>query len=247
MIRLCIANEEHYGDGFMTLIRAAFWRLTKIRHGTLRRTIDNLVKKWRKTFENQGSETGEELDTPEGLAIKEWIDIVDRNKTKSKRAPKAAADQAQEAKAAHMARQRMMLSQKRKKQHPDPSQESSDYKDSEEDVSKFDNPGPEDAVRNLTALIRRSISRQSSSIALSDHSASRSQSAKAKRKRTVQLEEEQVTQKELTSALVRLADKMGSNNDAKKVKINKMANDMKDIKDKIGTLTNLLLQQQQHR
>ena len=83
--------------------------------------MDNLVKKWRKTFENQGSETGKELDTPEGLAIKEWIDIVDRNKTKSKRAPKAAADQAQEAKVAHMARQRMMLSQKRKKQHPDPS------------------------------------------------------------------------------------------------------------------------------
>ena len=92
LIRLCIANKEHYGDGFMTLIRAAFWRLTKIRHGTLRRTMDNLVKKWRKTFENQGSETGEELDTPEGLAMKEWIDIVNRNKTKSKRAPKAAAD-----------------------------------------------------------------------------------------------------------------------------------------------------------
>ena len=63
----------------------------------------------------------------------------------------------------------------------------------------------------------------------------------------MQLEEEQVTQKELTSALVRLADKMGSNDDAEKVKIDKMANDMKDMKDKIGTLTNLLLQQQQHR
>ena len=63
----------------------------------------------------------------------------------------------------------------------------------------------------------------------------------------MQLEEEQVTQKELTSALVRLADKIGSNDDAEKVKINKMANDIKDMKDKIGTLTNLLLQQQQHR
>ena len=56
--------------------------------------MDNLVKKWRKTFENQGSETGKELNTPEGLAIKEWIDIVNRNKTKSKRAPKVVADQA---------------------------------------------------------------------------------------------------------------------------------------------------------
>ena len=34
---------------------------------------------------------------------------------------------------------------------------------------------------------------------------------------------------------------MGSNDDAEKVKIDKMANDMKDMKDKIGTLTNLLL------
>ena len=246
LMRLCVANADFYCDkGFFTLIGAAFYRHTKVRHGTLKRVVETLTKKWKTTFKAQGSETGEELDTPESLVMREWLDLEkDKIKKKDKKSASEAAEaQAHEASAAVKARHNMLRSQKRKQLDMDPSSD----EDAEGNDDVIDVSDGEAVVGEGSGSTRISAGVQSSSIAPSE-SISEKRASSAKKKRKAQSTAYNVNDP-LAEALIKFMD----NQVTEKAEFGQVKEELKDVKQTLAGLAgivplmNQLVQQQQQQ
>jgi hypothetical protein len=232
LIRLCIRHKDTYGSvGYWPLIATEFKSETGIVHLTLQRVVTALTSTWQKTFDLRGSETGTENDDDMAIAMREWLEVVNKDKRQKEAVKLRSKAAVEESSAILRVRNDMLQGHKRKAASQDDDNNTSPSLNNDDSGSEVDNSPPPEPSERTTLSERPAVNRTSSSTTPSARAHGR-----AKRKRgTAQPEEKTTTAEAVKSVIDYFKSK-----DQKDVEMSSMKQDIQEMKELLKQQQNLV-------